>query len=1043
MSPAGSTTPSERDRPKGPRLPLSLRHPKWVLGTALVVICVLGAIGLHVEHSLSPTSLDVAGTESSRAETELHHYFGDSAPFAILLRGPSAQLEEQGPALIRALRADPEDRKVTTISPWDKGAVSRLRPGPDRALILVDFHVSVQEAVDHTVPWLNNLLETQVKAPVHATQTGFASLSRAIQDESISSSERGELIALPVLLLVLLFVFRSPIAALIPLAFGAITVITTRGVLDLASSHMSIDAFALTVSTMMGLALGVDYALLMVSRFREELAAGVEVGQAAINTRRTAGRTIIFAGSTLFLSMFVSIFILPGSLLVSLAGTVIIVVCISVLVATLVAPPLLAMVGTNIDRWRIGPAPGGRSRLMAFVNAALRRPVLAVLIIGAIVLALAAPAVGLKTGPPSTEQLPTSNSERQAAEAVDAGAGPGWEAPFILVASTEHGPITQDPTFRELTSWQRKVAEDPGVQAVIGPAQVEKKVAPLQKTSRQILGKDGEGGGQLEELRELGPKLARAEHGVARIRTGLISAAEGAGLLGEGSGRAEDGAAVIAGGLKRATEGGERAIGAIGKIAGGTGELAEGQSEAKVGSLSLKLGLTGLLKGLRSNGLGRARRLRDELRRAAAKDPELAPALSQAERLVLHLSLNRNEVKHLRGESERLHAGESKLLAGAVALHRGATKLEGASRGLPAGLTRLYNGTRRLVAGLTRLEGGAESLETNLAGGSRQAEPLQTGLRHASVKVSAGAGALTNQVGRLHTRSPGLFNSGYYVLSALDGAHARERQSAATTIDLEKGGQAAAILVIPHYTFNTPGSVALYKRLQHDASRLEVASGLNVGVAGGAAQLSDYNHVTRAAIPIVVIAITIVTFLVMVVVLRAVLLAALAVGLNLASVAVAFGVLTLLFHVPAGEPLGGNTYVDAVGAVMIFGVIFGLSIDYAVFLLMRMRESYEKDGDNAKAIAFGLEKTARVITGAAAIMMAVFIVFAGAPISTVSQLGVGLTVAVLLDATVVRIVLLPSLMLLLGDKVWWLPGPLARILPEINLHGEPVVGEVQ
>ena len=88
-----------------------------------------------------------------------------------------------------------------------------------------------------------------------------------------------------------------------------------------------------------------------------------------------------------------------------------------------------------------------------------------------------------------------------------------------------------------------------------------------------------------------------------------------------------------------------------------------------------------------------------------------------------------------------------------------------------------------------------------------------------------------------------------------------------------------------------------------------------------------------------------------------------------------------------------------------------------------MREHYDRDGDNAAAIEFGLEKTARVITGAAAIMMAVFIAFAGAPIATVSQLGVGLTVAVLLDATVVRIVLLPALMLLIGDRVWWLPAP--------------------
>ena len=118
---------------------------------------------------------------------------------------------------------------------------------------------------------------------------------------------------------------------------------------------------------------------------------------------------------------------------------------------------------------------------------------------------------------------------------------------------------------------------------------------------------------------------------------------------------------------------------------------------------------------------------------------------------------------------------------------------------------------------------------------------------------------------------------------------------------------------------------------------------------------------------------------------------------------------------------------------MIFGLVFGLSIDYAVFLLSRMREHYDRHGDNAAAIEFGLDKTARVITGAAAIMMAVFIAFAGAPVATVSQLGIGLTVAVILDATVVRIVLLPALMLLLGDRIWWLPRWLERILPKLDV----------
>ena len=153
------------------------------------------------------------------------------------------------------------------------------------------------------MPRLNEILDEEVQPPVRATQTGFATLSRAIQDESIAASERGELIALPFLLIVLLLVFRSPVAAAIPLGFGAITVIASRGILYLAAGWFKIDAFALTVCTMMGLALGVDYALLMVSRFREELAAGAAPALAARRTRRTAGRTTVFAGSTLLLSM--------------------------------------------------------------------------------------------------------------------------------------------------------------------------------------------------------------------------------------------------------------------------------------------------------------------------------------------------------------------------------------------------------------------------------------------------------------------------------------------------------------------------------------------------------------------------------------------------------------------------------------------------------------------------------------------------------------------------------------------------------------------
>jgi putative drug exporter of the RND superfamily len=1074
-----------------------------VLAVAAVAFVSLGALGAGVEGKLSPTSLEIPGTGSSRANQMLRQHFGDSAPFVILLRGPEKQLDRQGPALVRTLRRDPT---VTTLSPWDLGRVRRLRPGPRRAIVIADFHVGIDHAVDETVPELNRILEEKIQPPVHSTQTGFATLSRAIQDDSIAATERGELIAMPILLLVLLLVFRSPVAAAVPLAFGAVTVITSRGLLSILTNWFSVDAFALVVCTMMGLALGVDYALLMVSRFREELAAGATPAEAARLTRYTAGRTTVFAGSTLMLSMLVAFFIVPGSLLGSLAATLLLVVALSVLVAVVPGPAVLTLLGPNVDRWRIGPAPGeGRTRLMTLVATALRRPAAAAIAIGAVVLLLAVPAVGLKTGPPSQTQLAHDDPIRQDFERIERAIGSGYDAPFVIVASAERGTVTEPRRLAVLSRWQRRIAAQPGVQAVIGPGQVSRAVAPLRRAGALLA--QGSESGPLAQLGRLGHNLGRAASGVAQLRDGISQASYGAGLLARGSGLAETGATALASGLTLAGSGSERAVNALRTFAKGTRRLAGAQHRAALASLQLKFTLQSLPTNLRRNALNRSRRLQKSLNEtahqtvprlqppAADAEAQLKTALQQlegmttgkadpnydatlaavrralaavsgtdpvsgapyapeyaglpAELAALQSSLVEDAgeakqvtdwlvsgiilLKRLSSGATRLNDGLRKLEGGGKKLAHGSARLARAAGTLGGGLSRLGAGATALASGIARLRGGAETLEENLALGYSASRPLQSGLRRATVQVTSTGASVERRAQRLQRATPGLFDSGYFVLSALDGAQPRVRERAAEAIDLNGGGQAAAILVISRFTFNSPGSIALNKRLEGEAERLGREAGLETGVAGGAAQLNDYSQVTRERIPLVVAAITIATFLVLIFILRALPLAAIAVGLNLATVAVAFGVLTLLFGLPEDWPLGGRTYVDAVGATAIFGIVFGLSIDYAVFLLVRMREHYDREGDNAAAIEFGLERTARVITGAAAIMMAVFVAFAGANIATVSQLGVGLTIAVLLDATVVRIVLLPALMLLLGDRVWWLPRRLERFLPRFNV----------
>jgi len=1081
-----------------------MRRPRAVLAVAALVLVVLGIVGTGVEGRLNPASLSVPGTEAERANELRRQHFGESAPFAILLQGPRAAIERQGPALVRALRRDPD---VTTLSPWDQGSVARLRPNPREALILVDFHVAIKTAVNETVPRLEETLESQIHPPVRATQSGFATISRAIQDESIAASERGELIALPFLLLILLLVFRSPIAALIPLGFGAITVVSSRGLLYLFAGWFDVDAFALTVCSMVGLALGVDYSLLMVSRFREELAAGKSPIEAARETRHTAGRTTAFAGSTLLFSMLAALFILPGSLLASLAGTVALVVILTVTVATIVGPALLILVGPNVDRWRIGKPAGGSSRLMAVVGAALKRPAAVAALIGAVLLLLAAPALGLKTGPPSPEQLPKDSPAREDAELINRAIGPGFNAPFQLIAVRHDGPITNTESLETLERFQRQIAELPGVQFVVGPGRLAKRVEPLQKLGNAVLASEGNIGA-VKQLGRLGRQLMVAAGGIGDLQAGIAEASDGAGLLALGSDRAGEGAGKIATALARASGGAQRAIDALDRFATGTKRLAKAQETAALGALQIKLGLLQtIIPTLRANTLRRSQKLeeslgddadvtlpkligpakeaQEQLNAALAQlqamtvgktDPNYAAAVAAVRRaaaavggtdpvtgapyapgyaglpteltaLQERLADDEHEARELKNfiettltqlnrvgdASDQLTVGLEKLNRAGQRLAEGSARLSKAARALDNGLDRLTPAAAALAGGLDRLTGGAESLQAGLAEGAERIAPEQDRLRRAGVRVLGGKRRINARVDRVRQATPGIFNSGYFVLSALDGAPRRTRESAESSIDLQRGGQAAMMLVVSEYSFNTPGSISLNETLNGEVARLADESGFATGVAGGAAQLNDYNHVSRDRIPYVIIAITLVTFLLLILILRAIPLAAIAVGLNLLTVGVAFGVLTLLFNVPEDFPLGGRNYVEAIGATMIFGLVFGLSIDYAVFLLIRMREHYDRHGDNAAAIHFGLEKTAGVITGAAAIMMAVFIAFAGAPIATVSQLGVGLTVAVILDATVVRIVLLPALMLLIGDRVWWLPGPLKRALPKLSV----------
>ena len=216
------------------------------------------------------------------------------------------------------------------------------------------------------------------------------------------------------------------------------------------------------------------------------------------------------------------------------------------------------------------------------------------------------------------------------------------------------------------------------------------------------------------------------------------------------------------------------------------------------------------------------------------------------------------------------------------------------------------------------------------------------------------------------------------------------------------------------------------------------ASGFPVMVGGQTAIFKDFADFLSGRLPIFMGTVLALSFLLLMAVFRSVLVPLKAVILNLLSIAAAYGVVVAVFQWGWGASvlgLGKGGPIEAFMPMMLFAIVFGLSMDYEVFLLSRMKETYDRTKDNTGAVANGLAATARVITSAAAIMFLVFGSFVLEDTRVIKLFGMGLAIAVLIDATIVRMILVPATMELLGDRNWWLPSWLQRILPTIDVEG--------
>jgi RND superfamily putative drug exporter len=251
-------------------------------------------------------------------------------------------------------------------------------------------------------------------------------------------------------------------------------------------------------------------------------------------------------------------------------------------------------------------------------------------------------------------------------------------------------------------------------------------------------------------------------------------------------------------------------------------------------------------------------------------------------------------------------------------------------------------------------------------------------------------------------------------------------------------GEAAIILIFPTTTPQDPETVALLNRIRGPIFSSVLSDQGRAHVGGATASFADLSERVQTRLPIFIAGVIGLSFILLMLVFRSILVPVKAALLNLLSIGAAYGVLVMVFQWGWGRGLIGlqeSVPIVSFIPMFMFAVLFGLSMDYEVFLLSRVKEEYLLSGDNSQSVIFGISNTARVITSAALIMISVFLGFVTNPDPIMKMMGLGLATAIFVDATIVRVVLVPASMKLMGDANWWFPRWL-EWLPRLNIEGE-------
>ncbi|KQW47898.1 hypothetical protein ASC77_15920 [Nocardioides sp. Root1257] len=819
---------------------------------------------------------------------------------------------------------------------------------------------------------------------------------------STDDSETSEVVGIIAAMIILSFVLGSLVAMGLPIITAVVGLAVALGIVGLLGHALPIPSSGPTLATMIGLGVGIDYALFLITRHQDQLREGLPVRDSVARAVATSGSAIVFAGCTVVIALLA--LGVAGIPLVSTLGLAsAIAVVAAVLVAITLLPAVLGLLGHRVNRLAL-PARLRRTRkhgtgLWArWAGVVHRHPVVVTVVSLAALVPLIIPVFSLELGQEDVGATSPDTTERQAYDLITAGFGVGYNGPLQIASEL-------DPVAAPSKEYTQKYDEATSLQQ-----DLEQKQKDLPKQKQQLEKQQA----QLEdEQSRLESEQATLERQGDSLRAQQSSLEDQASALRAEQARLESEQAALQA-RKASLERQARALAA--RIRPLAGEL-------------VRLGVRERILERRidraqghPNRVARLRaRLVDVRARQAVVRERLAPLEQQARRLA--------------DQGRRLQAQAAQLERQAAELQRQADRLAQQKASPEQRAAELQRRANQLQDQGDALRKQADALQ-------QQADELKAAQQQAQQEQKQ-AEQLKQELTDMVTQAGGdERGTDPRVVDLQHGLSATSGVLTLTPPQLNKKGDVVLLSAVPRTAPASDDTADLVERVRDTVlPETNTGGGITSYVGGYTASYVDLAALISARLLLVIATVILLGMALLMIAFRSLLIPLQAALTNLLSAAAAFGVLTAAFQWGWGISLLGidtassSVPIASYVPLMMFAGLFGLSMDYEVFLVSHVQQHHHGGEEPRPAVRSALGSSARITTAAALIMASVFASFIINDDPTIKQFGVGLSVAVLL-AGILVVTLAPALLVLCGRAAWWLPRWLDRVLPHVSIEGE-------